>query len=221
MSLTFIFTVLPSILIALFVIFSDRFREPVLSIIYAFFLGFLIIIPAGFLNNLLIFSKENSDNFAFIAGFTEEPLKFVTLYMFLRKRSEFDEPMDAIVYATLLSLGFATLENFEYVYSSDLEMSSLFIASIRAFSAIPLHACCGVVMGYYYGLYIFQGSKNLLLKSIFLPIIIHSLYNYLCNFTYTLLLFYIFVVALYARNLIRKQKELQKLKGVEKEEKYS
>ncbi|MBC8408649.1 MAG: PrsW family intramembrane metalloprotease, partial [Rhodobacteraceae bacterium] len=143
MSLTFSFTILPSILIALFIIFSDRFREPILPILYAFFLGFLIIIPAGLLNNLLIFSKENSDNLAFIAGFTEEPLKFITLYLFLRKRNEFDEPMDAIVYATLLSLGFATLENFEYVYSSDLEMSSLLIASIRAFSAIPLHACCG------------------------------------------------------------------------------
>ncbi len=220
MSLTFSFTILPSILIALFVIFSDRFREPVLPIIYAFSLGFLIIFPAGFLNNIFIFSKENPGDLAFIAGFTEETLKFITLYLFLRKRTEFDEPMDAIVYATLLSLGFATLENFEYVYSSDLGISSLLIASLRAFTAIPLHACCGVIMGYYFGLYIFRGSKKLLLKSIFLPILVHSIYNYICGFTYPLLLLYIFIVVLYARNLIKKQKDLQKLKGFEKELKY-
>ena len=40
----------------------------------------------------------------------------ITLLLFLRNRPAFDEPMDAIVYATLLSLGFATLENFDYIY---------------------------------------------------------------------------------------------------------
>ena len=71
---------------------------------------------------------------------------------------------------------------FEYVYFSNEKLSSISIAFIRALSAIPLHACCGVIMGYYYGNYIFQGSNNLLLKSICFPIIIHSIYNYLCNF---------------------------------------
>ena len=28
----------------------------------------------------------------------------------------FNEPMDAIVYGTVVSLGFATLENYDYVY---------------------------------------------------------------------------------------------------------
>ena len=220
MSLTFSFTILPSILIALFVICSDRFREPILPILYAFFLGLLIIIPAGLLNNLLIFSKENSDNLTFIAGFTEEPLKFIALYLFLRKRSEFDEPMDAIVYATLLSLGFATLENFEYVYLSDGEVSSMTIAAIRAFSAVPLHACCGIIMGYYYGLYIFQGSVNHLFKSISFPIIIHSSYNYLNSFNDLILFIYVPLVILYATYLLDKMGDLQKLKDIEKEIKF-
>ena len=83
MYLTLIFTIVPSILIAFYIIFSDRFREPVLPVIYAFLLGFLIIIPAGLLNTILIFSNENPANFSFIAGFTEEPLKFILLYLFL------------------------------------------------------------------------------------------------------------------------------------------
>ena len=220
MLLTLSLTILPSILIASFVIFSDKFREPVLPIIYAVLLGFLIMVPAGLLNNYFIFSNENFYNLTFIAGFTEEPLKFIMMYIFLRKRHEFDEPMDALVYTTLLSLGFATLENFEYVYFFNEEFSSLSIAFIRALSAIPLHACCGVVMGYYYGLYIFQGSITYLFKSISFPIIIHSSYNYLNSFNDLILFIYVPLVILYATYLLDKMGDLQKLKDIEKEIKF-
>jgi RsiW-degrading membrane proteinase PrsW (M82 family) len=128
--------------------------------------------------------------------------------------------MDAIVYATLLSLGFATLENFEYVYLSDGEVSSMTIAAIRAFSAVPLHACCGIIMGYYYGLYIFQGSINLILKSISFPIIIHSSYNYLVNFNDFILFIYIPLLVLYGTYLLDKMGDLQKSKDAEKEVKF-
>jgi RsiW-degrading membrane proteinase PrsW (M82 family) len=212
MFLTLSLTIFPSILIAIFVIFSDKFREPVLPIIYSVLLGFFIIVPASFLNNYFIFSNENSDSLIFIAGFTEEPLKFIMLYLFLRKRVEFDEPMDA--------LGFATLENFEYVYLSDGEVSSMTIAAIRAFSAVPLHACCGIIMGYYYGLYIFQGSINLILKSISFPIIIHSSYNYLVNFNDFILFIYIPLLVLYGTYLLDKMGDLQKSKDAEKEVKF-
>ena len=55
------------------------------------------------------------ENPSFIAGFVEEILKFLAIGLFLGQ-VEFDEPMDAIVYGTLVSLGFATFENYEYVY---------------------------------------------------------------------------------------------------------
>jgi len=214
MFLTLSFTILPSILILIFVIISDKFREPVSSIIQAFLLGFLIIFPAGFLNNIFI---GNSISLSFIAGFTEEPLKFITLYLFLRKRTEFDEPMDAIVYATLLSLGFATLENFQYVYLDNNDISSLSIAFLRAFTAIPLHACCGAIMGYYYGKYLFKGPTKNLLKSICFPIIIHSIYNYLCYLGDHGLYIYITLIIFYAVYLLNKMRDSQKQKNIEKE----
>ena len=83
------------------------------------------------------------DNYSFIAGFVEETLKFLAIGLFLWDRTEFDEPMDAVVYGTLISLGFATFENYEYVYVWNGDYSSLSIAALRAVSAIPLHACCG------------------------------------------------------------------------------
>ena len=49
---TFLFTVIPPILILLFFILTDKFKEPKTTIITVFFLGFLICLPAGILNQL-------------------------------------------------------------------------------------------------------------------------------------------------------------------------
>ena len=67
--------------------------------------------------------------------------------------------MDAIVYGCLISLGFATYENYEYVYLIEFEISNLSVAIIRALSAIPLHACCGIIMGYYFIFFHFRQKK--------------------------------------------------------------
>ena len=68
---------------------------------------------------------------------------------------EFNEPMDAIVYGCLISLGFATYENYGYVFLYDNNAPSINIAIIRSISAIPLHACCGIIMGYLFIFYSF------------------------------------------------------------------
>ena len=144
--ITLALTFLPPLLILLYVIYSDKLREPISLIISTFFLGCLLCIPAGFLNSIVILEDNNS----YLAGFTEETLKFLALFFYVKNKKEFDEPMDAVVYGCLISLGFATYENFQYVYLSNFEISSLYIAGIRAISAIPLHACCGIIMGYYF-----------------------------------------------------------------------
>ena len=171
-------TFLPPLLIILYVIFSDKFKEPISLIFLTFIFGCLLIIPAGFWNTILI--GEN-DNYSFLAGFTEETLKFFVLFFYVRNQKEFDEPMDAIVYGTLISLGFATLENFHYVYFLEFEISSLSIAFIRAISAIPLHACCGILMGYYLIYFHFRKNKIFLFYSLIIPISIHAFYNFLTN----------------------------------------
>ena len=46
-------TILPSILIVLFFVQSDKFKEPTSEIIKVFFYGILITIPAFFINSYL------------------------------------------------------------------------------------------------------------------------------------------------------------------------
>tara|TARA_B100000767_G_C19749943_1_gene530294 strand:+ start:40 stop:693 length:654 start_codon:yes stop_codon:yes gene_type:complete len=215
MDITFILTIGTPLLIIAAIIKSDRFQEPTALVIKTFFLGVFLCYPAGELNYLFI----PSDEYSFVAGFTEESLKFLALYFYIKPKKSFNEPMDAIVYGTIISLGFASLENFDYVYSGDPEISALAIAVIRAISAIPLHATCGVVMGYFFGLYAFSGSKILLIKSLAIPMLIHASYNFLVGVSDVLWFFALLGAISYARGLHQQLSALQKEKKFEAERK--
>jgi RsiW-degrading membrane proteinase PrsW (M82 family) len=178
----------------------------------------LITIPAGFLNGILIWSQPNPEKFSFIAGITEESLKFLALYWYLKPKVEFNEPMDAIVYGVLISLGFATLENIEYVYLYNPDQS-LVISIMRAFTAIPLHSMCGVIMGFMFGFYIFYGLKKYLVYSILIPIIIHSTYNFLTDQNILIFLVYMISIIFYTSKLFLQIKKLQSTKLTEAQEK--
>lgn len=197
MNLTLILTVAPPLLIVAYIIKADKFPEPTGLCISTFLLGCLLCIPAASLNSYFIPDLS----YAYLAGFTEETLKFAAIYFYIRKKTDFDEPMDAIVYGTLISLGFATLENFQYVYSAG---NPDFIATLRAFTAIPLHACCGIIMGYYFGLYIFKDKNRLnLFKSLFLAIAFHASYNYFATRNVLLMFFVLIVLIMFAKKLHR------------------
>jgi RsiW-degrading membrane proteinase PrsW (M82 family) len=214
MIITLVITIGAPLAIISFIIYSDKFKEPLDLILKTFFLGIFLCIPAGELNYLLIQSPDQS----YFAGLTEESLKFLVLYFYIRPKTAFNEPMDAIVYGTIVSLGFATLENLSYVYSGSPNVDSMTIAIMRAISAIPLHASCGIIMGYFFGLHAFLGSKSSLIKSLIIPISIHATYNYLTGFGF-LWFYFLFAVMLYAQSLHKKVSDLQLTKSMEQENK--
>jgi RsiW-degrading membrane proteinase PrsW (M82 family) len=85
--------------------------------------------------------------------------------------------MDGIVYAVMISLGFATVENIFYVFNHPGQ--EIQVAIMRMFTAIPLHAACGIILGYFVGLAKFSDNKNILLYlGLFLATLVHGLYNY-------------------------------------------
>ena len=206
MNSTLILTLAPPLLIVAYIIKADRFPEPVGLCISTFLLGCLLCIPAASLNSYFIPDLS----YAYLAGFTEETLKFAAIYFYIRTKTDFDEPMDAIVYGTLISLGFATLENFQYVYNAG---NPDFIAILRSFTAIPLHACCGIIMGYYFGLYIFKGRDKLnLIKSLFFAIAFHASYNYFATRNILLMFVVLIILVMFAKKLHKLLKAEQMLK---------
>ena len=225
---TLLITIVPSILILLFFVFSDRFREPKKIIIITFLFGILITIPAGYLNDFILdtFETESEVNNALLGGFfagglVEETLKFLVLYFYILKEKAFNEPMDAIVYGTVVSLGFATLENYDYVYrlAEYYGLQPIEIAYARLYSAIPLHALCGVIMGFYFGKYAFvSGGKNLSLALI-VPYVIHGSYNFLVSFPNYYYLGVLLIALIFSIFLYKNVRNSQRTKKKEHEEK--
>tara|TARA_B100000768_G_C11191994_1_gene337770 strand:- start:353 stop:997 length:645 start_codon:yes stop_codon:yes gene_type:complete len=170
----------PPILIAYFVYKQDKYeKEPLSLISLSFFLGCLSVIPAIVFE--LVYNQSLFPNLflyvLFGIAFIEEGVKFFFLRKYIYRNKNLDEPMDGIVYAVMVGLGFALVENIMYVLENPEQ--SFDIAVLRMFTAIPLHAICGVILGYYIGLAKF--SKNpfkLMCIGLLFATIIHCMYNY-------------------------------------------
>ena len=108
MNLTLILTLAPPLLIVAYIIKADKFPEPTGLCISTFLLGCLLCIPAASLNSYFIPDLS----YAYLAGFTEETLKFAAIYFYIRTKTDFDEPMDAIVYGLAVSLGFSAASSY-------------------------------------------------------------------------------------------------------------
>ena len=218
---TLLITIVPSILILLYFFLSDKFKEPKGSIALVFFLGICICLPAGYINSFMennfkdIFSERLL--FSFLGpAWCEELLKFIILYFIVLKRNEFNERMDGIVYGVAVSLGFATLENYEYVFilAEKWEIEPYTMAIWRSYSAVPMHGLNGCIMGFYFGMFAFTANKKYLILCLLIPFIIHGLYNFLSHPYHFMILG---VLTIYTVILHSNLKKLQESKNKESE----
>ena len=124
--------------------------------------------------------------------------------------------MDGIVYGVTVSLGFATYENYDYVYhwAQVWEIDPMQMAIWRSFSAVPLHGLAGCIMGFYFGKYAFTAEKKYLILSLLIPFLVHGFYNF---FTYPYHFIIVGIGLIYALVLHGDLKKLQSGKMQEKE----
>ena len=221
-------TILPSILIILFFVYSDKFKEPRGEIIKVFIYGILITIPAYFLNTYISDFLYNNTRVSegLISSFltaapVEEGLKLSVLYYFVYKMKDFNEPIDGIVYGVTVSLGFATLENLYYVYllADYFETTSMALAVIRSFSAVPAHAVFGIFMGYFFMKYSFIKKGDNLFFAFVVPFVLHGCYNLFTASNFFVSLGLILISWIIAIRLFSRLKKTQKRKRREYEKK--
>lgn len=82
----------------------------------------------------------------FVIGVIEEAVKMIPFLLFVVHFREFDEPIDGIIYASFIALGFAAVENFLYVPNLDSTA-----AYARGFMAPVLHIVFASIWGYHIG----------------------------------------------------------------------
>ena len=177
-------SLLPGLLIGIWVYYQDKYeKEPVGLMLRAFFYGCISTIPAMafqiiFKNFENPFSLIETAFFTFgVVAFSEETSKYYFLRRYIYPNPEFDEPVDGVIYGTMIGMGFATTENILYVLG---EYGGYSTAIGRAFTAVPAHAVFAICMGAYMGLAKFNPvlRRFLMLKGWLLAVFFHGLYDF-------------------------------------------
>jgi protease PrsW len=173
----------PGIAISFFIYFRDKYeKEPFRLLLGCFLFGMLSTVPAALIElaeGLTGFG--NSDRpiviflYAFIGvGLVEELSKFFFVRVYAYPKKAFNEPFDGIVYSVMVAMGFATLENIQYAVFHGLGTTLL-----RMFTAVPLHATCGIIMGFFLGMAKFRNKPS---RFIFIGILlatgVHGFYDF-------------------------------------------
>ena len=171
--------VIPPLLVAFFIYRNDLYEiEPHKLLLKTFFIGFVIIIPMIILELISTEIIQNLLLYSLIGiALVEEGLKYLVLIFYNYRKDDFNEPYDGIIYSVMLTMGFALVENIMYVLGDGGDSA---VALTRMILTIPMHATCGVVMGYFLGkakMEIDNKNQKLIL-AILLPTLIHGLYNY-------------------------------------------
>ncbi|MBM7648012.1 RsiW-degrading membrane proteinase PrsW (M82 family) [Bacillus ectoiniformans] len=154
--------------------------EPVFTVAKAFIYGAILTFPTMFIQYVLEeegLALSNVADAFFAVSLLEEFVKWFILYYLIYQHVDFDEPYDGIVYATSVSLGFATIENILYLFAYGVEH-----AFVRAILPVSSHALFGVIMGFYLGKAKFSPEvqkRRWLAFSLFLPFMLHGLYDYI------------------------------------------
>jgi protease PrsW len=176
----------PGLAIIWFIYNKDAYdKEPKKYLLVSFILGMLSTLPAVLIQMTagVVFGSIGSSSsilfYAFnafvIVGCSEEGSKFAMLRLYAYPKKTFDEPFDGIVYAVMVAMGFATLENIGYVYQHGIGT-----AIVRMFLSVPAHAAFAVIMGYYTGLAKFNKEKatGLISKGLMLAIFFHGSFDF-------------------------------------------
>lgn len=160
-------------------------KEPTRLLLACFMLGVVSVIPAVLGSQLGVsVGIDESPNifmtflFAFlVVALSEEGSKYLFLRYYIFPKKDFNEPYDGIIYAVMISMGFAAFENVLYVLQGGWQ-----VALLRMFTAVPAHATFGVFMGYYAGLAKMttnpQQRQQLLLKGLLLAVALHGAYDF-------------------------------------------
>ena len=183
-ALTYPLAVLPAVLIAFFIYQLDRNdRETHRSLLICFVLGMLMTIPVIQIESLETYLPHQGTQLTLgslffstfvLVALVEEVFKLLPLLLFAFPRKYFSEPFDGIVFAVMIAMGFALIENIFYAYQLGWQTTL-----VRAFTAVPAHGALAVIMGHYVGRAKFDPERRwaLIGWGLIQVIVIHGLYD--------------------------------------------
>ncbi|HRW99824.1 MAG TPA: PrsW family glutamic-type intramembrane protease [Cyclobacteriaceae bacterium] len=173
----------PGLAIMVYIYLHDKHeKEPIGLLVRSFFFGFgsviITLVISGIIGTFITINESDISEQAvhafIIVALVEEFSKFVFVRGILYRNKNFNEPFDGIVYAVMVSMGFATLENVLYAFEGGVG-----VAIFRMFTAVPAHATFAVLMGYYLGKAKHEHKKGYYaLHALGIAALFHGAYDY-------------------------------------------
>ena len=148
----------------------------------AFWLGKLMYVGLGLMDlrfDAYLLADRNPIGLFFYAvlviGVIEELAKMVFFLAIVLRFKEFNEPIDGIIYASFIALGFATMENIQY-----LQFVEGVEAIARGFAGPLVHILFASVWGFYIGAAHLQGKAILgtVLGALAVTALLHGIYDF-------------------------------------------
>ncbi len=174
----------------MFYLKRDSHPEPKRMVLKIFFYGMLAAVPAVLLEIGILEEFKSLPavltsilNIFVAVALVEEFLKYLVVKGKVSNSSEFDEPLDIMLYMIISALGFAASENILILFSlgpTFLLEKTFSISVFRFFGATFLHALCSGFLGYFLALSFFE-TKNrikLLIAGLGIATLLHGLYNF-------------------------------------------
>ena len=175
----------PGIAICLFIYSLNKYGKGQMTfLVLSFVLGMVATLPALLVQMLAVDVRDAPSRhsilsyvwYAFvIVALSEEGSKFLVLRFFAYPRRAFSEPFDGILFSVMIGMGFATVENIEYVSQFGLETGLS-----RFFLAIPAHASFAVLMGYNVGWAKVERQRSawLMCKGLLIAVLFHGSFDF-------------------------------------------
>ncbi|WP_179320155.1 PrsW family intramembrane metalloprotease [Winogradskyella helgolandensis] len=180
-----VLAIAPICAVLLYIYVQDKHeKEPRGLLIKSFLFGaiisvFIVFVLYFFTGRLIPITDQFSVGQQFIQAFivvalSEEFSKYVIVKYYAQPKKAFNEPYDGIIYAVMVSMGFACTENIMYVIDGGYQT-----AILRAFTAVPAHATFGILMGYFMGKAKFSNNRVLLnIAGLLLAVLFHGAYDF-------------------------------------------
>lgn len=176
----------PGAAITLYIYSRDKYdREPLKPLLISFLLGMVATAPAIYIQVVLkpvLYLQFPGFTiwYYFLLSFivvaaSEEGSKYLMLRGYAYRNKAFNEPFDGIIYSVMISMGFATLENIDYVLNYGFRTGI-----IRLFISVPSHGAFAVLMGYHVGLAKFNKTHAIrhIVKGLLLAIFFHGAFDF-------------------------------------------
>ncbi len=120
----------------------------------------------------------------FLWAVTEEVLKFAAIYLVAFRSKYFDEPIDAVMYAVTIALGFAALENTLFLFNplgDGDAIATILLGNFRFVGATLLHVVASGVIGVAAAFAFYEQRHERIVAGVIglgSAILLHTLFNF-------------------------------------------